>query len=46
MKKNYEDYNCVFCEATENLKSFKTVHVCEECIEYAKVVEPEKKEEK
>lgn len=36
---NSETQNCILCENTEKLKSFKTVMVCESCIEYAKALE-------
>lgn len=39
-----KDY-CVFCETTEELKEFKAVYICEECIESAKKLNPVKSED-
>ncbi len=39
MKENNSDATyCVFCESTEQLREFKTVYVCKDCIECAKGV--------
>ena len=38
VKSSNETY-CIFCESTEELREFKTVYVCETCIESAKEFE-------
>lgn len=35
----FDETYCIFCESTEELREFKTVYVCEACIESAKEFE-------